>query len=352
MTLGSISFQKAKIKVDRPFHYSPSAFQWSSGTTQFQQHRHFQSQWPLLKPFMEPFNQDKEELRKSPIKLQSPKFQSIFSIGSPEVLRLKRKHLRAPNTPCGTQAKQFLSISAMAKTKGAHAASPSTHNPRPRASPAYETRKPPTTPEASTLCPKRSVRRPPTKKAKVSGLGKSSAPPQPQSPATKSQIPSRMTLKQLSGDLWLHNHLLREIWIAEPGHSTPSYGLLLSQSSTRLLSVYDYSSRPNPNVIHFTIDGHHGILGARHIAEALHIPYELELPPGMLLVDVVLRSNIFPLQHMVKVHKKKLQRVDVIPLLFPRLLCQILEHLGYPSEPQLERHAFAKSYSLSTNGII
>ena len=38
-----------------------------------------------------------------------------------------------------------------------------------------------------------------------------------------------------------------------------------------------------------------------------------------------------------KVHRKKLQRADVIPLLFPRLLCQILEHLGYPSEPQLER---------------
>ncbi|RVW72511.1 hypothetical protein CK203_053239 [Vitis vinifera] len=38
-----------------------------------------------------------------------------------------------------------------------------------------------------------------------------------------------------------------------------------------------------------------------------------------------------------KVHKKKLQIADCIPLLFPRLLCQILEHLGYPSEPQLER---------------
>ncbi|KAL6326248.1 hypothetical protein AAG906_004745 [Vitis piasezkii] len=38
-----------------------------------------------------------------------------------------------------------------------------------------------------------------------------------------------------------------------------------------------------------------------------------------------------------KVHKKKLQRADCIPLLFPRLLCQILEHLGFPSEPQLER---------------
>ncbi|RVW31527.1 hypothetical protein CK203_087917 [Vitis vinifera] len=35
--------------------------------------------------------------------------------------------------------------------------------------------------------------------------------------------------------------------------------------------------------------------------------------------------------------QKKLQRADCIPLLFPRLLCQILEHLGYPSEPQLER---------------
>ncbi|RVW63893.1 hypothetical protein CK203_055716 [Vitis vinifera] len=38
-----------------------------------------------------------------------------------------------------------------------------------------------------------------------------------------------------------------------------------------------------------------------------------------------------------KVHRKKLLRVDAIPLLFPRLLCQILEHLGYPAEPQLER---------------
>ncbi|RVW19466.1 hypothetical protein CK203_117197 [Vitis vinifera] len=29
----------------------------------------------------------------------------------------------------------------------------------------------------------------------------------------------------------------------------------------------------DPTVIHFTIDGRHGILGARHIAEALRIPY-------------------------------------------------------------------------------
>ena len=31
----------------------------------------------------------------------------------------------------------------------------------------------------------------------------------------------------------------------------------------------------DPTVIHFTIDERHGILGARNIAEALHIPYEL-----------------------------------------------------------------------------
>ena len=30
----------------------------------------------------------------------------------------------------------------------------------------------------------------------------------------------------------------------------------------------------DPTVIHFTIDKRHGILGSRHIAEALHIPYE------------------------------------------------------------------------------
>ena len=85
----------------------------------------------------------------------------------------------------------------------------------------------------------------------------------------------------------------------------------------------------SPTSIHFTIDGRHGILEGRHIAEALQILFELvdpyafhqwspvsqrdmvrilsmgistdsillwkELPPGMLLIDVVLRSNLFPL---------------------------------------------------------
>nr|CAN80383.1 hypothetical protein VITISV_039769 [Vitis vinifera] len=123
----------------------------------------------------------------------------------------------------------------------------------------------------------------------------------------------------------------------------------------------------NPTLIHFTIDGRHGILGARHIAEALQIPYEpshfddfrawtshteLEMHwtqrRGVLLEALYKMSEgfFFGPHHLIlaallyfeeKVHKKKLQRANTIPLLFPRLLCQILEHLGYHSEPQLER---------------
>nr|CAN81598.1 hypothetical protein VITISV_029174 [Vitis vinifera] len=87
----------------------------------------------------------------------------------------------------------------------------------------------------------------------------------------------------------------------------------------------------DPTLIHFTIDGRHGILGARHIAEALQIPYEPtqfdnfrawanptelemvrtlsrgaanrshllrgELPPIMFLIDAFLHHNLYPLQH-------------------------------------------------------
>ena len=49
-----------------------------------------------------------------------------------------------------------------------------------------------------------------------------------------------------------------------------------------------------------------------------------------------------------KVHRKKLQRVDTIPLLFPRLLCQILEYLGFLIEPQLKhRRLFQERFSLN-----
>ena len=38
-----------------------------------------------------------------------------------------------------------------------------------------------------------------------------------------------------------------------------------------------------------------------------------------------------------KVHRKGLTRAETIPLLMPRLLCHVLEHLGFPEEPRIER---------------
>ena len=37
-----------------------------------------------------------------------------------------------------------------------------------------------------------------------------------------------------------------------------------------------------------------------------------------------------------KVHRKGLVRAESLPLLMPRLLCQVLEHLGFPEEPRIE----------------
>ena len=99
--------------------------------------------------------------------------------------------------------------------------------------------------------------------------------------------------------------------------------------------------------------------------------FRRQLPPQMLLIDNLLRTSLFPLQHYVqgrgailealyriseglwfspselvmtallhfedKVHRKGLARAESIPLLMPRLLCQVLEHLGFPEEPRIER---------------
>ena len=37
-----------------------------------------------------------------------------------------------------------------------------------------------------------------------------------------------------------------------------------------------------------------------------------------------------------KVHHKGLTRAEAIPLLMLRLLCHVLEHLGFPDEPRIE----------------
>ena len=162
---------------------------------------------------------------------------------------------------------------------------------------------------------------------------------------------------------------------------------------------------PSPLELRFNIDGHLGVLRAADITAALGLPAELansggyrdwpqpsqremvrclardtiagpvlfrrQLPPQMLLVDHLLRTSLFPLQHYVqrrgailealyrisegfwfspselvmnsllhfeeKVHHKGLARAEGLPLLMSRLLSQVLEHLGFPEEPRIER---------------
>ena len=95
--------------------------------------------------------------------------------------------------------------------------------------------------------------------------------------------------------------------------------------------------------------------------------FRRQVPPQMLLIDHLLWTSLFPLQHYVqrkgailealyrisegfwfspselvmtsllhfedKVHRKGLARAESLPLLMPRLL----EHLGFPEEPRIER---------------
>ena len=57
-------------------------------------------------------------------------------------------------------------------------------------------------------------------------------------------------------------------------------------------------------------------------------------------------TSLFYFEH--KVHCRSLSRAESTSLLFPRLLCQVLEHLGFPDEPRLERLRNSKA-SLPVN---
>ena len=160
----------------------------------------------------------------------------------------------------------------------------------------------------------------------------------------------------------------------------------------------------NPTALYFSIDDQPGILRASDITVALHLPVVLanaanyrqwplpstremvrllsmdvtsgtilfwwNLPQRMLLINQILRSNMFPLQQIVqrrgailealyrisegfwfspielimmslfhfedRVHHRSFPYAESMPLLFPRLLCQVLEHIGFPAKPRLE----------------
>ena len=162
---------------------------------------------------------------------------------------------------------------------------------------------------------------------------------------------------------------------------------------------------PSPLELQFSIDDRPGVLRAADISAALGLQtvqansggyrdwpqpthremvriltrdttagpvlFRRQLPPQMLLIDHLLRTSLFPLQHYIqrrgaileamyrisggywfspselvmtsllhfeeKVHHKGLARAESLPLLMPRILSQVLEHLGFPEEPRIKR---------------
>nr|CAN71849.1 hypothetical protein VITISV_006691 [Vitis vinifera] len=251
----------------------------------------------------------------------------------------------------------------------------------------YHTRRAAATPVAPTQIPPRN---PPTKKAKTSEPGESSRAPRDSQAFHVEAYFDHSILRQQPelGDsyrLLERYHLVP--FMTLPQFFYPRVALDFYQSMTTL-------GVPVPASILFTIDGRQGILGARQIAEAFHIPFapadptafrrwaplskwdmvrilsrgtssqriimRKELPSGMLLVDVALfrisEGYYFGPHHLImptflhfeeKVHKRRLTRVDTILLLFPRLLCHVLAHMGFPSDPHSEpRRHCQESFSL------
>ena len=55
----------------------------------------------------------------------------------------------------------------------------------------------------------------------------------------------------------------------------------------------------------------------------------------------MIMSSLFHFEE--KIHRKNLSRAEAIPLLFPRLLFYVLEHLGFPTEPHHKRRCVSEA---------
>ncbi|RVW38729.1 hypothetical protein CK203_077535 [Vitis vinifera] len=128
---------------------------------------------------------------------------------------------------------------------------------------------------ATTSCPESSVRLPPTKKAKTSGPSESSKASE--SPAD-SEVPTDLSSKSI-----IRHSMLTAPPIegnsdcrARPFHSELYFDQEAMRQQPELRDSYDLLQ--SPTAIHFSIDGRHGVLEAKHIAEALQIPFEPDDP--------------------------------------------------------------------------
>ena len=177
----------------------------------------------------------------------------------------------------------------------------------------YETRRPSTTQGATASHPQSSVRRPPAKKARILGPSESSRASQPEPPiATHACAPADSEFpSDMSPGSIIRRAMLTAPPIegnsdcrARPFHSELYFDQEAMRQQLELRDSYDLLQRYHlehlmtpceffypivalnfyqsmttcgvlsPTAIHFTIDGRHGILEARHIVEALQIPFE------------------------------------------------------------------------------
>ncbi|RVW21754.1 putative mitochondrial protein [Vitis vinifera] len=97
------------------------------------------------------------------------------------------------------------------------------------------------------------------------------AEPQPsQPPLVESQIPSGIAPEVSTGA----RRLIPSTAQISHGAFADPQGFFYPRVAMDFYQSMTTNQVRDPTLIHFTIDGRHGILGARHIAEALHIPYE------------------------------------------------------------------------------
>ena len=168
-----------------------------------------------------------------------------------------------------------------------------------------------------------------------------------------------MTSRGVSGQMQLRFSIDGCLCILQASDITTALGLPVV-----LANSTDYQQWPQPSPKEM-------VRSLSRDTTARSILFRWQLPLQMLLTDHVHRSNLFPLQHYLqrrgailealyrisegywfnlvelvmttllhfeeKVHRKDLARAEAIPLLMLRLLCHVLEHLGFPEEPRIER---------------
>ena len=195
-------------------------------------------------------------------------------------------------------------------------------------------------------------------------------------------------LLSFSADSELRDSMLLVQWYSLEPFMTPCR-FFYPQVVIEFYHTMPSKRESNPTALHFSIDGQPGILRASDITATFNLPvvlansaayrqwpypspremvrllsgdttartilFKRQLPLRMLLIDHILRSNLFSLQHTVqrrgailealyrisegfwfslvdlimtslfhfkdKVHRKSLPRAESMPFLFPRLLC-------------------------------